>query len=107
MKKIFFSMLVVLFAACGGAKDITVDKLSFEKKSDAFSYNITVPQIKDSGNKNVEELNEELASDAKALIASIEKGEEDTPEFYDCLLYTSSTALCRLQWDHKQQEQEL
>ncbi len=42
MKKIFFSMLVVLFAACGGAKDITVDKLSFEKKSDAFSYNITV-----------------------------------------------------------------
>lgn len=83
MKKIFFSMLVVLFAACGGAKDITVDKLSFEKKSDTFSYNITVPQIKDSGNKNVEELNEELASDAKALIASIEKGEEDTPEFYE------------------------
>ncbi len=44
MKKIFFSMLVVLFTACGGAKDITVDKLSFEKKSDTFSYNITVPQ---------------------------------------------------------------
>ncbi len=32
MKKIFFSMLVVLFTACGGAKDITVDKLSFERK---------------------------------------------------------------------------
>ena len=83
MKKIFFSMLVVLFTACGGAKDITVDKLSFEKKSDTFSYNITVPQIKGTGNKNIEELNEELASDAKALIASIEKGEEDTPEFYE------------------------
>ncbi len=33
--------------------------------------------------KILEELNEELASDAKALIASIEKGEEDTPEFYE------------------------
>ena len=61
MKKIFFSILVVLFTACGGAKDISVDKLSFEKKSDAFSYNITVPQIKGSDNKNIEELNKELA----------------------------------------------
>ena len=83
MKKIFFSMLVVLFTACGGAKDITVDKLSFEKKSDAFSYNITVPQIKGSDNKNIEELNKELADDAESLAASIEKGEEDIPEFYE------------------------
>lgn len=83
MKKIFFSMLVVLFTACGGAKDITVNKLSFEKKSDAFSYNITVPQIKGSDNKSIEELNKELADDAESLAASIEKGEEDIPEFYE------------------------
>ncbi|BBA51470.1 hypothetical protein [uncultured Fusobacterium sp.] len=83
MKKIFFSILVVLFTACGGAKDISVDKLSFEKKSDAFSYNITVPQIKGSDNKNIEELNKELADDAESLAASIEKGEEDIPEFYE------------------------
>ena len=83
MKKIFFSMLVVLFTACGGAKDITVDKLSFEKKSDTFSYNITVPQIKGSGNKNIEELNKELATGAESFATSIEKGENDTPEFYE------------------------
>lgn len=83
MKKIFFSILVVLFTACGGAKDISVDKLSFEKKSDAFLYNITVPQIKGSDNKNIEELNKELADDAESLAASIEKGEEDIPEFYE------------------------
>lgn len=83
MKKIFFSILVVLFTACGGAKDISVDKLSFEKKSDAFSYNITVPQVKGSDNKNIEELNKELADDAESLAASIEKGEEDIPEFYE------------------------
>ncbi|WP_373080507.1 hypothetical protein [Fusobacterium varium] len=83
MKKIFFSILVVLFTACGGAKDISVDKLSFEKKSDAFSYNITVPQIKGSDNKSIEELNKELADDAESLAASIEKGEEDIPEFYE------------------------
>lgn len=83
MKKIFFSIMVVLFTACGGAKDISVDKLSFEKKSDAFSYNITVPQIKGSDNKSIEELNKELADDAESLAASIEKGEEDIPEFYE------------------------
>ncbi|MDU1912624.1 RsiV family protein [Fusobacterium sp.] len=83
MKKIFFSMLVILFTACGGSKDIKVDKLSFQKKSDTFSYNITIPQIKGSGNKSVEELNKKLASDAEVLVNSIEEGKKGVSEFYE------------------------
>lgn len=82
MKKIFLALLVVLFAACGGDKKITIDKLTYEKSGDNYSYKIELPQIKGTNNKKVEELNLELVAEAEDVTESIVNGDEDAPIEY-------------------------
>lgn len=82
MKNIFLILLVVLFAACGGSKNITIDKLSYEKTDKDFSYKIEVPQINGTNNKKVEEINMGMVAETQEVIDSIANNDDDAPAEY-------------------------